>query len=65
MSLSLMLDDLSHVSLSDADSEILDRALYLQQATGREVTILTRDTAMSLSARNSGLKCILLSNQGD
>lgn len=65
VSLSLLLDDLSHVGLFDADSEILDRALNLQQATGREVTILTRDTAMSFSARNSGLKCILLSNQGD
>lgn len=65
ISLTLLLDDINHIRLSDPDSEILDRALALKQTTGKEVTILTRDTSMSFSARNLGLKCILLTDQGD
>ena len=63
VSITLLMDSVRHIGLSDPDSEILDRALALQQATGKVVTIVTRDISMSLSARNAGLLCILLSDE--
>lgn len=56
VSMTLMMDGVHHTSLPDPDSEILDRALSLEQATERKVTIVTKDISMSLSARNAGLQ---------
>lgn len=58
--ISLLLDDLTHSRLPDADSEILDRALYLQDISGKPITILTRDHHMNFSAKSLGLKVKLL-----
>lgn len=63
ISMTLLMDGLRHIRLPDPDSEILDRALSLEQATGRKVTIVTKDVSMSLSARSAGLQSKLLSSE--
>lgn len=63
ISMTLLLDGLRHIRLPDPDSEILDRALSLEQATGKKVTIVTKDVSMSLSARSAGLQSKLLSSE--
>lgn len=65
VSVTLLLDGVRHTRLPDPDSEILDRALALEQATGKKVTIVTKDVSMSLSARSVGLECKLLSSEYD
>lgn len=59
-SISLFLDSIDHGSLPDPDSEIIDRALVIKGLSGRNVTIVTIDTAMAFNARNAELKVKLL-----
>lgn len=60
-SISLFLDSIDHVSLLDPDSEIIDRALAIKGLSGRNVTIVTIDTAMAFNARNAELNVKLIS----
>lgn len=63
ISLSLLMDNLSHERLIDNDSEIIDRACELRDLTGRPITIVTFDVSMSLRARNADLQCVLLEHE--
>lgn len=58
--MSLLFDEITHIRLSRPDDEILDRALSLQNFSGKQVTIVTGDNNMDFSARNIGLKSKLL-----
>jgi PIN domain len=55
VTIEVLLDDLAHERLPDTDSEIVDRAAFLQELTGREVTIITGDVGMALRARAAGV----------
>jgi hypothetical protein len=47
----VLVDPLDHSRLADSDSEIVDRALYLQELTGRPILIATWDNLMRFRAR--------------
>ena len=49
-------DPPGHVRLPINDDEIVDRALAIQAAMGRNITLVTFDTKMRLRARTAGLK---------
>ena len=49
-------DDPAHRPLTDADEEIIDRAVAVQTLAGRPVQLVTMDTGMGLNARRSGLQ---------
>lgn len=51
----LMIDDLHHARLADADLEIIDQAIRLRPFTA-EVALATYDQAMIFRARSTGLK---------
>jgi rRNA-processing protein FCF1 len=53
--LEALLDPLDHRTLPDADSEIVERALYLKELSGRQVTVATSDTTMRFMALAQGL----------
>lgn len=55
ISIELILDPVRHVALSDADSEILDRALAVQGLAGQEIQVVTGDGNMEFAARVAGL----------
>lgn len=63
ITMSLLIDEITHSRLPDADNEILDRALSLQDISGKKITIITRDHTMALKARNIGLKSKLLEDE--
>jgi hypothetical protein len=52
----MLFDPPGHVRLPIADDEIVDRALAVRALAGREVTLLTFDTGMSMRARQAGLR---------
>jgi rRNA-processing protein FCF1 len=56
-----LLDPLDHRSLPDADGEIVERALYVKELSGRQVTVATSDTTMRFMARAQGLAVVRLS----
>lgn len=58
--LRLLTNDLDHVALDDADSEIIDRALTLQPFA-TDIRLVTYDSGMAFRARHAGLKAIKLS----
>ena len=55
-----LLDDRRHVRLPDADTELVDRAVGLQDVSGRKVHIVTFDTGMSVRARAAHLEVVKL-----
>jgi hypothetical protein len=57
---SIFMDSRDHVRIMHSDSELVDRALALQNFTGRDITIITFDTGMALRARMANLKVINL-----
>lgn len=59
-SMKLYMDSLSHVSLEDGDTEILDRSLRLKEKAQKRLIILTRDAGMHLRAKSIGLESKLL-----
>lgn len=63
ITLKVLVDDVEHVPLPHADSEIVDRALTLHSRAPASVTILTGDSGMTLRARRVGLKCIKLQTE--
>ncbi|MGN9914690.1 PIN domain-containing protein [Phytohabitans sp. LJ34] len=48
-------DDPAHRPLSDADAEVIDRAVAVQTLAGKAVQLVTMDTGMGLNARRAGL----------
>ena len=55
VTMELVFDPPGHVRLPINDDEIIDRALAIQRAAGRDVTLLTYDTSQSTRARTAGL----------
>jgi hypothetical protein len=51
----LLMDDLHHTRLGEADSELIDRAQALGGLVGRQVLLVTIDTAMAFRATMAGL----------
>jgi hypothetical protein len=51
-----LVDDLRHERLPDADAEIVDRALYLKEMSGRPVRFISDDQGMQFRARTAGLE---------
>jgi hypothetical protein len=51
----VFLDEASHVRKANPDEELLSRALTLQRALGRQVTVVTGDLCMQLRAGAIGL----------
>jgi len=60
--LEVLVDPLDHVRLSDADSEIVDRALYIAGISGRDVAVATCDTGMHLLAKTHHLRTVDLTD---
>jgi rRNA-processing protein FCF1 len=60
ISLEIFNDDLSHVRLTDPDSEIVDRCLHLTELTGQKVVLVTYDVGMAVRAENAGVEVQLL-----
>jgi rRNA-processing protein FCF1 len=56
----LLFDPAGHVRMGNADSEIIDRALAVQDLAARPVRLVTHDTNMSMKARVAGLKVLKL-----
>jgi PIN domain len=54
----VLMDPLDHSRLPDSDSEIVDRALYLQELTGHPVLIATWDNLMRFRARGVGVETV-------
>jgi PIN domain len=57
-SVEVLVDPLDHSRLADSDSEIVDRALYLRNLTGRPVLIATWDNLMRFRARGVGVETV-------
>jgi len=57
-SVEVLVDPLDHSRLADSDSEIVDRALYLRDLTGRPVLIATWDNLMRFRARGVGVETV-------
>jgi hypothetical protein len=53
--LEALVDPLDHRTLPDVDSEIVERALYLKELSGDQVTVATSDTTMRFMALAQGL----------
>jgi predicted ribonuclease YlaK len=51
----LLMDPPGHRRLPDADAELIDRAAAVRDLYGRDVTVITNDTAMLLRARAASL----------
>jgi predicted ribonuclease YlaK len=62
-SVEVLVDPLDHSRLADSDSEIVDRALYLRDLTGRPVLIATWDNLMRFRARGVGLETVKPASQ--
>jgi hypothetical protein len=60
MSASLLLDGMVHIRHPRPDTELLNRALALQELTTRQVVLVTFDTGMALRARMTNMKAINL-----
>ena len=60
MKISILYHELNRVTLPDADSEILDRALTLQSISGVPVKVVTKDVNMHFTARTLSLESVLL-----
>lgn len=60
--LEVLVDPLDHVRLPDADSEIVDRALYVAELSGRQVAVATLDTGMRLLAKTHHLDTVDLTD---
>jgi rRNA-processing protein FCF1 len=56
----LVLDDVDHRRLTDADSEIVSRMRLVRQIADQDVTIVTSDAGMAARARIAGLAAIKL-----
>ncbi len=54
----ILLDQPTHLRRPVEDVEIIDRALFLQELTGRSVTLLACDYAMLFRARQQGLAAV-------
>jgi hypothetical protein len=54
----LLLDPLGHIRLPEPDAELIDRALALQDLSGRPVTLATSDTGMIFRAKAAGLTSV-------
>jgi hypothetical protein len=63
--LEFLVDPLEHERLIEADSEIIDRALYIAELSGRPVHIATFDTGMRLLAKAHRLPTRLLPDRED
>jgi rRNA-processing protein FCF1 len=63
--LEFLVDPLSHDRLIEADSEIIDRALYVAELSGRPVCVATADTGMRLLAKAHRLQTVLLPDRED
>jgi predicted ribonuclease YlaK len=59
----VLLDPLEHSRLVDSDSEIVNRALYLRELTGRLVLVATWDNLMRFRARGVGLETVKPASQ--
>jgi hypothetical protein len=57
--LELLVDPLHHERLTEPDNEIIDRALYVAELSGRPGCIATFDTGMRLQAKAHRLRTIL------
>lgn len=51
-----LLDEPDHVRLSDADSEIVDRAAYVRDMSSQSVRVVTFDAGMKFRAAANGLE---------
>jgi hypothetical protein len=56
--LQVLVDPLDHQRLADADSEIVDRAIYLRDVTHLPVRIATWDNLMRFRARGAGIETV-------
>ena len=56
----VLLDDIGHSRLADADSELVDRALVVQHLAQRQVTVVTFDLGMKMRAEAAGLRVVRL-----
>jgi hypothetical protein len=59
----VFLDDAGHVRKANPDEELLSRALTLQRALGRQVTVVTGDLGMQLRADAIGLAEAVMSEK--
>jgi predicted ribonuclease YlaK len=62
--LEVLLDDPSHARMPVPDVEIVDRARYLHEITGREVALVAADLAILFRAREMGLRACLIEPSG-
>jgi rRNA-processing protein FCF1 len=54
-------DEPGHLRVQGNDQEILERCEFLQQVTGRPVTLITGDSGMRINAQNRGIEVFKLS----
>lgn len=54
----VLVDPLDHTRLEDSDSEIVDRARYLNDVTSKTVLIATWDNIMRFRAKAAGIKTV-------
>ena len=54
----LLLDPLSHHPLPSVANEIVDRCLAVKRISGQNISLLTRDLGMKLTAMTEGLAVI-------
>jgi hypothetical protein len=55
-------DEPGHLRMASNDQEILDRAQFLEQATGSPVTLITGDSGMRINAQPCGIEVFKLSD---
>src|ERR1035441_1385373 len=65
VTLEVLLDDPWHTRMPVADVEIVDRASYLHEITGRDVGFVAADLAILFRARELGLRTCLIERPGD
>jgi hypothetical protein len=63
--LEFLVDPLEHERLTEPDSEIIDRALYVAELSSRPVCVVTFDTGMRLLAKAHRLRTFLLPDRED
>ena len=54
----LLLDPFPHLPLPSVDSEIIERCLAAKRVSGKDISLLTRDLGMKLTARAEGLSVL-------
>lgn len=60
VTLEVLTDPLDHVPVAVTDNEIVDRALLLKEASGRDVIVVAWDLAMIFRAKAFGLRAVSL-----